>query len=467
MQQYFVGREPHLPHSVLLSDGELCFERWLRVLPNQRYVGIAQWNGEQVLAKVFTGKKASRHYQRELLGIQALNSQSIPSVRLLFHQQLDKRLFIIVLQWINGKSLNQIWQEAEHKNGFSQQQTEILQQALELTASMHKKGLYQEDLHLDNFIQTTQGLKVIDAGGIRVQRLGHALTSQVSCRNVAVLFAQLSRKVDAFVKQVFLSFSSLFSFDINDLNKEVGKIRQWRAKDIWTKTERDCSLFIYEKTPHRRVSAARENYSLVVDIVANPDAFIERGHVYKTGGAATVARVEHQNQIFIIKRNNIKNFAHWLKRFWRKSRAWHSYQMAFLLAMLEIPTSMAFVVVERRLYFARREAWLITEYSGEQHLYSVFEPYIESGDVPKERLDSLKALLNSMIAAQLSHGDLKAYNIFWHNSRFELIDLDSAKWHRGKAGFAKAFRKDRQRLLRNWPKDSALYKKLDRELPKL
>ncbi len=46
------GREPALPLSLALDNGQsLLIEQWLRVLPEQRYVAKAQWQGRSVLVK--------------------------------------------------------------------------------------------------------------------------------------------------------------------------------------------------------------------------------------------------------------------------------------------------------------------------------------------------------------------------------------------------------------------------------
>ncbi|MFH4146434.1 hypothetical protein WAI91_20980, partial [Acinetobacter baumannii] len=69
----------------------------------------------------------------------------------------------------------------------------------------------------------------------------------------------------------------------------------------------------------------REEESAMLPVLDQADALLDKGHLYKTGGAASVGRVEISGRTLVIKRYNIKNFSHWLKRFWRPSRAWHSW----------------------------------------------------------------------------------------------------------------------------------------------
>ena len=63
------GRSPQLPLALeLVAPDTLQIEQWLRVLPGQRYVGVALWQGRKVLAKLLVGGKAERHFARELNG---------------------------------------------------------------------------------------------------------------------------------------------------------------------------------------------------------------------------------------------------------------------------------------------------------------------------------------------------------------------------------------------------------------
>jgi hypothetical protein len=70
------GRSPQLPLSIELADAAgpaiLVLLRLLRVLPGQRYVGVAEWRGRKVLAKLLVGGKAARAFQREARRISAV-----------------------------------------------------------------------------------------------------------------------------------------------------------------------------------------------------------------------------------------------------------------------------------------------------------------------------------------------------------------------------------------------------------
>ena len=75
--------------------------------------------------------------------------------------------------------------------------------------------------------------------------------------------------------------------------------------------------------------------------------------------------------------------------------------------------------------------------------------------------------MRSLLRERISHGDMKGHNLFWHDGRWALIDLDAMRQHRTRQGFFRAFARDRKRFLNNWPADSALYRILDERLPRV
>jgi hypothetical protein len=85
------GRTPDLPLTLQVAGEPLVLERLLRVLPGQRYVGVARWQGRPVLAKLLVGDKAQRHFLREREGAEYLAGQGLVTPRLLAQDFIDGR----------------------------------------------------------------------------------------------------------------------------------------------------------------------------------------------------------------------------------------------------------------------------------------------------------------------------------------------------------------------------------------
>ncbi len=469
------GRSPQLPLSIALADAagsaDLQLLSVLRVLPGQRYVGAGVWRGKPVLAKLLVGSNAARHFQRELAGVRLLAQSGVTTPLLLADGLREGEGGWLLFEFLEGStSLGDAWAEVEAQKPLSDEQSQVLGEALTAVAQMHAKGLWQDDLHLDNLLRHNGQLHVIDGGGIKAETPGQPLSRQQVLQNLGVFFAQLPKNLEPFIEELlvhYLMANSEHALPLEALQKQIDKVRHWRLKDYLDKAGRDCTLFSVERGASGLRAIRRNEVTAMQSVLADADALIDAGHLYKTGGAASVARVEVQGRGLVIKRYNIKNTAHWFKRFWRPSRAWHSWIEGHRLAFLGFATPKPLAVLETRWLGLRGKAYLVTELLDGPDLMTAFAPYVENGEVPDEQLEALQRLLAQLIHERISHGDLKAYNLFWKDGDWALIDLDAMSQHVTQISFAPAFAKDRARLLRNWPVESALYKRLDEALPKI
>ena len=312
-------------------------------------------------------------------------------------------------------------------------------------------------------------LYLIDGAGVRVEHAGKPLSRQRVLENLGVFFAQLPKSLEPFTEELLVHYllsNGEHGLPMEALQKQIDKTRGWRLKDFLSKVGRDCSLFSVKDGAFGLRAIRREEESAMTPVLAQADALLDQGHLYKTGGAASVGRVEVGGRALVIKRYNIKNFAHWLKRFWRPSRAWHSWREGHRLAFLDIATPKPLALLEQRFFWLRRKAYLVTEYLPGPDIIERFAPYVESGEAPEAELQALDLLFAQLLRERISHGDLKGHNVFWQQDRWALIDLDAMRQHGSASSFAPAHARDRARFMRNWPADSALHQLLEQRLPK-
>ncbi|MBH3406493.1 serine/threonine protein kinase [Pseudomonas glycinae] len=469
-----VGRTPQLPLSVALADAagpaDLQLLSLLRVLPGQRYVGAGVWRGRPVLAKLLVGNKAARHFQRELEGVKLLAAQGMTTPLLLADGLKDGEGGWLLFEFLEGaESLGDAWSKVESLPVLADEQSAVLAEALGAIGQLHGKGLWQEDLHLDNLLRHGGQLYLIDGAGICAENAGQPLSRQKVLENLGVFFAQLPKSLEPFTEELlvyYLLSNSEHALPLEALQKQIDKVRAWRLKDYLIKVGRECTLFSVKRGAFALRSIRREEESAMLPVLEQADALLDQGHLYKTGGAASVGKVEFAGRALVIKRYNIKNFAHWLKRFWRPSRAWHSWREGNRLAFLGIATPKPLAVLETRFLWLRSKAYLITEHLAGPDIIERFAPYVESGEAPEGELQALDQLFARLIAERISHGDFKGHNLFWQEDRWALIDLDSMCQHGSLGSFAPAYARDRARFMRNWPESSALYQVIDQRLPK-
>lgn len=469
------GRTPALPLTVTLADAageaDLQLLSLLRVLPGQRYVGAGIWRGTKVLAKLLVGSNAARHFQRELDGARLLADQGLTTPRLLADGLKDGEGGWLLFEYLDhAQGLGDAWAEVEHQPMLSDEQHRVLGEALTAVAHMHAQGLWQEDLHLDNLMRQDGQLYLIDGAGIKAETPGQQLSRQRVLENLGVFFAQLPKRLEPFIEEALVHYvmaNAEHALPLEALQKQVDKVRNWRLKDYLNKAGRECTLFSVQRSLSGLRAICRGEVQVLLPVLEQADTLIDQGHLYKTGGAASVARIEIDGRPLVLKRYNIKNTAHWFKRFWRPSRAWHSWIEGHRLAFLDIATPRPLAVLEQRTLGLRSRAYLVTEYADGPDLIESFAPFIESGDAPDEQVEALVSVMQQLIRERISHGDFKGHNLFWQAGRWSLIDLDAMCQHATQLSFAPAFARDRARLLRNWPSASALHQRLDKLLPRL
>lgn len=462
------GRTPPLNEPLLLDTAPLVIRQWLRILPGKRLVGRGEWQGRPVLAKLFIAPGAARHWQREQQGIEALLGAGIATPALLASGELAGGGRYLLTDFIaEGQTLQQQWEALRDSSPHCPEAVAILQRALTTIAAMHTRGLAQTDLHLGNFLQDAAQLYVIDGDAIEVSAAGQALALPAVLDNLGLFFAQLTPKWDVHLEPLLAYYrrgNPVAGLEIADLRASVTAQRQQRLDNFLGKTLRDCSQFAVNQSWERFSAVLRQERAALAPLLADPDRAFGNQPLLKDGGSSTVTRTQLSDRTLVVKRYNIKSFGHWLSRFWRPSRAWHSWLAAWRLQFLGIATPQPLAMIERRLGPWRRQAWLITEFCPGPNLFSLLG---ESGEaIPDpQTAEALLHVFRQLVAARISHGDFKATNLLWQDGQVVLIDLDAMQAHTDEARWRKAWTRDRARFIRNWPADSALAGWLESAMP--
>lgn len=447
------GRMPSTPFQLMLADGRvLVLRQLLRVLPGKRITGIADIDGATVVAKLFIAAHgAQRHWQRELRGMQRLLEHDLPTPKQLAAGELLSGGYYV---------LNELIENAQNLTAFQNTiPVAPLSKIFAMIGRMHAHGLIHGDAHHGNFLFQTERIFILDGDTIRDSR-----SHREAVDNLALALAQLPpatvRAQHANLLAAYRRENPEQSLNWRYLEKTVVRIHRRRLRHYLKKCLRDCSQFLIVREPERFVAMVRSEAEFLSPIVSDPDTWLKTGVPLKLGKTATLAMVTHHGRQLVIKRYNIKGTRHALSRCWRPSRAWHSWIEAHRLGFFGIATPRPLAMLERRLGPFRREAWTVTEYCPGAGLADHLAAYSESAP-PEAVLENIQKTFQSLADANITHGDLKASNLLWQDGHLVFIDLDAMKQHASQCGFRHAWKKDRQRLLQNWPATSPLHKILD------
>ena len=465
------GRAPATPFVVTLADGsELFVSSLLRVLPGKRIVAEAQWHGQRVLAKLFIADGSARHWAQEKKGIVALEQAALETPALVLAEPLPRGGHVLLSTFLsNAKSLAEHWMTVEGLPAGSPAVFEVLRPAFTLLARLHAKGLVQDDLHFGNFLQAGGQWFVIDGDAVREVSPGQPLDEKTAIANLVILLAQLPVAWDDHLAPLLEAYNAAgggaFNFHVvldERLAREVERVRAWRLKDYLGKAGRECTLFSVTRSVLRFSVLTRTRSAALAPLLDTLDAAIACGHLLKDGRTCTVARIEAAGDPLVVKRYNLKSVFHAVGRCWRPSRAWHSWREGHRLAFYGIATPLPLAVLEERFGPMRRRAFLLNEYCPGTSLLHLLSAESEPDQVVGAALLDLFSTLNRL---RISHGDLKATNLLWHEGRIFVIDLDAMEQHSSSRSYVHAWRRDRARFLRNWPTGSVLHGWLERKLP--
>ncbi len=457
------GRNPPLPLAVELAKGQIVMvDQWLRILPGKRYVGRGLMAGQPVVIKLFVGKRACQKSNREVEGIDRLHRAQLKTPNLLEHGQDTTGGAWVVTEYISGSQTlfdaAGLSVDAVFSSSFSDSPRShsliCAVNVMNSVAKMHLAGLLQADIHPANFLLGGASEQptcwVIDPADIVP-----AGTSQGCEENLALFLAQLP---EIWWRQLLRIYS-----EITDSEANCDKVRAlaWqaqarRAADLANKSVRSCTLFKVSHDWRRFVALWRQEESLLAPLLEDLDGWISRSRILKDGGSATVALVRYEGRELVIKRYNLKSWSHRLKRFWRPTRAWHSWMAGHRLRVLGINSPKPLAMIEHRWGPLRGRGYLITEKAEGRDLLE-----LDSASTPFESVAAAVArMLELFRRHSISHGDLKGTNLLWA-SELEVIDLDAIRWHEDKARWQRAYQKDCIRLQRNWQPGSNEYKHIE------
>ncbi len=459
-------QSPAVPFRVLADDGEaIGVFRLLRLLPGKRIVGEARWRDTPVLVKLFVARANTRHWERERQGIAALQAAHLPTPAVLGAGRLAGGGHYLLTEFLSGsRTLAERWPEVENLRPGNPQALEILQPAFALLGRLHAAGLIQTDLHLGNFLEHQGELFLIDGDGIAPLAKG-AGAARLALDNLALLVAQLPLAWESCLDLLLSAYTAeqeVLRPEREALLQAIERARAQRLAHFLGKTLRDCSQFAVSSTPRLFAAVVRTEKEVLSELLENPDAAIGKGEMLKDGGTCTVARVETGGRPVVVKRYNLKDFRHALSRFWRPSRAWNAWLAGHRLAFHGIPTPAPLALLEERVGPLRRRAFLVTAYCPGENLLRHLSPDREP---EAHEADALLGIFNTLFRLKISHGDMKATNLIWHEGRLVVIDLDAMRQHNSPSAFARAWRRDRARFLKNWPASSALHRWLSARLP--
>jgi tRNA A-37 threonylcarbamoyl transferase component Bud32 len=451
-----MGRHIPTPFSISVDTEqgtvELKIDSLLRTVPGKRLVALSTWQNRAVIVKIFiSSNRWKRGMLKDITGINRLKQAHIPSPNLLMQTTTsDKKAGVLVIEYLRqGTSLATLFDEAKSEAA----RAEILEMGVKAVADCHRAGLWQNDIHLDNFMLCADIVYVLDGADIKSK--GNALDTDTRLANFAMFLAQFPVSQDEHWRALFDQYSKQAPGptidDASDFAENIIRARRKRLKVYERKLTRSTSANRCEQGAKFFYIYDRSIHSLELDrFIADPDSFINEQQLLKDGNSSTVAMIKINGHNYVLKRYNIKGFWHGISRAFRPSRAHHSWRNASVLEMLGVATAHPFLCLEERVFWLlRKRAYFLCEYIEGHDLGTAWEKQ-ELETRENEIVALFRGLFKVMADYRISHGDMKATNFLLQDKELVVLDLDAMVRNRSRTSFVEKFSKDLKRFRKNW-----------------
>jgi len=453
-----------VPFHLALDDQNvpLVCQEVIRIIPGKRLVAFGIWQEQKVAIKLFYERgRAKRDCERDVFGIEALMQANVPTPKLLFKGTAEKnRIQVLMYQKIDrAKSLETLWQEKNNPEELAPLMRSV---TIEI-ATQHVLGILQHDLHLKNFLVTESFIYTLDGG--KISKFDHPLDKKISMEYLSLLLAQLGVGVSDLQLALFDIYTKSRGWlvkpsDINDFKKMIAQHTQKRWRSYQKKIFRTCSAF-------KRLNKINKNIlydcsyesAEFMQFLQNPESVFNHPStkLLKIGNTSTVAKININNRSFVVKRYNIKDGWHWLRRCLRRTRAAKSWRVAQHLYAFGVPTAKPVAYIENHILGLRGKSYFLMEYIEGINIGDYFAAYSQEDEHYKQMARSILALFDSLAEIRVTHGDLKMTNILVENGKPYLIDLDGVSEHRTHLSLRLSFKNEIKRFMQNWQNRPLVY----------
>jgi hypothetical protein len=352
------GRALTLPFALTLKGSKdvLHCERLLKIVPKRRCVLSGSWGNKRVLAKLFYRRlHVNRHLNREITGSRSLSEADVKTPQLLYAGKAkNTSIGVLLFEYLHPICLiRDLWNKME----IPKEKRDLFRRLIGIVAKMHRAGLKQRDLHLNNFFIHKKTIYAIDAAQVERRMSGHPLRKKESLSNLALLFAQLTVRDCALVVDLYTEYvrtRGWHDFDLTDtdLQRHIERQRKWRLKKFYTKKLfRETEKLICRRTFTHFMLCDRSDYSPVMaSLLDSPDRLLDElhGRLQKKDTTSEKYSLKIENRELVVRQYHNRGLFHGFRPCFWKTRAARSWQEAHRAFALDNAVPRPIALLEKR-----------------------------------------------------------------------------------------------------------------------
>ncbi|HVE44932.1 MAG TPA: lipopolysaccharide kinase InaA family protein [Gammaproteobacteria bacterium] len=444
--------------SLSLTNGtQFASEQRLRIIPGKRVVARGRWEDKTVVAKIFFSKNAKKHAESDRRGIAALHKKKIPAPLLLCSDTINlagQDIVILLFDYIpHAKQLDASLLTTDE--GIA-----LLKKIITEIATQHVLGILQKDLHFSNFLiqENDKKTNILTVDGAQIQSCDSILDKETSMHNIALLLSQIGAGESDLQEKLFRFYATLRGWllqatDLVQFHACIDEVNKNRWENFSQKINRDSTAFVTLRQGNYHGMYQRDKQKPdFLAFLKDPDAIFQSAssHLLKAGNSATVIKIALDGKYFVIKRYNIKNIWHYLRRCLRPTRAACCWRIAQKLKLFHVATADPVAFIEKKSFGLRGLSYYVTDYIEGENAKDYFHEK-QSADNVADMLKRIKQLFFKIKSLNISHGDLKITNILIdRDNKPVMIDLDGAIEHDSLSTLHSTWKKELKRFDRNF-----------------
>ena len=372
------GREIKLPFTVTIKSKGQTFQvigtKLFKIAPNKRIVCAGNWGEEKIVMKFFLeSRKAEYYFNKELNGLKALKKSGIRTPDIVFSGVVENsNIKVIVLKEVLPSSdMMSVWNNNKEDAIYADLQKQIIQKI----AVLHNAGIKQDDLHLGNFLKSENRIYTIDGDGVDVTRKGKPLSEKLSLKNLSILFGQFYPHLDKIAKKSLRYYAEYRDWATDPdyitvlfsrLKPKIQKVRAVKLKKYLRKIFRECSEFVHKKTRGMELVCDRKAYNSGLEkFINNPDLFINNGKTLIDNNTSSIAQIDIDNTLYVVKTFNIKSFSLFMQKLLKKTHTRTLWRNAHLLKQLGDQLPYPLLFMEKHSGPFNLKAYFVVKYTSE------------------------------------------------------------------------------------------------------
>ncbi len=414
------------------DDRVLTCTKLLRYIPGKRRVYSAQLDDKEVIAKIYETKfRAKLRLLDEWSKIDRLAQRGLNSPELHFYGRTEQGKWAIVVECIKNSATAL---ELYHKAESAQKKLEVLLPLFGELARLNEAGIFQEDLHLGNFLVGGDKVFCLDTATMKFEP--HPVGKVQSLRQLAILSWYVPQEKRNELAQLLDKYADVRGWKFNPydretvenhmhkhIDREIGRQlkKTLRTSGRQIRFKKDSFVAVFNRTLYENLD--------VKSFLSRIDALMETGQVLKRRNTSFLVRISIKGKDIVIKRYNHKGLWHSIRQSFRTSRAKRSWLHGHRLAMLGVNTPKPLAYIEKHIGPILWTSYILTEYVQGPNLDEV----LTNPDTPDERRQDVRRqiheLMTTMHKNRITHGDFKRTNFVITEHKTYITDLDAMKVH--------------------------------------